>query len=121
MPPTKINLTDAAASLTKHWSPKVLGDVSGHEIKISKLRGEFIWHRHEDADELFLVTAGTLLIKFRDGEVTLRPGDMLIVPAGVDHLPIADEEVITLVFEQAGVHKLGDKQHAEEAAPFRSA
>lgn len=111
MPPTKINLNSAADSLAEHWQPKVLGTVSGHEIKISKLLGDFVWHHHADAYEMFLVTAGTLLIKFRDGDVTLNTGEMLIVPAGVDHLPIADEEVATLVFEKAGVHKLGNMEN----------
>jgi len=109
MPPTKTNLSDAAAGLPEHWSPRVLGDVSGHEVKVSKLLGEFVWHHHDDADEMFLVLRGELLLKFRDGDVTLSPGEMLIVPAGVDHLPVAEEEVVTLVFEKAGVDKLGDK------------
>ena len=120
MPPQKINLSDAAAALDQHWTPRVLTAVSGHEVKISKLSGEFVWHQHDDADELFLIVSGTLRLRFRDGEVTLNPGEMLTVPAGVEHLPIADEEVVTLVFEPAGVNKLGDKADSPEGAAFLS-
>ncbi len=118
MPPTKTNLNEATKTLTTHWSPKVLTTVSGHEVKISKLKGEFVWHKHDDADEMFLVVTGELLLKFRDGDVTLTPGELLTVPAGVEHLPIAEEEVVTLVFEKVGVNKLGDKADAPEAQSF---
>jgi len=118
MPPHKINLTDAAANLTNHWSPQILATVSGHDVKISRLKGEFVWHTHDDADELFLILRGTLTLKFRDGDVTLHEGEMLTVPAGVEHLPVAEEEVVTLVIEKTGVNKMGDKANTPEAAAF---
>ena len=118
MTPQSINLAEAARALDKHWSPRVLTTVSGHEVKIPRLKGEFVWHKHDDADELFLVVSGTLRMKFRDGEVTLSPGEMLTVPAGVEHLPIADDEAVTLVIEKAGVHKLGDQATSADARRF---
>lgn len=106
--PAKVNLHDKLATFTEHWTPKILGELNGQLVKVAKLCGEFVWHRHEHEDELFLVVAGALTIRFRDGEVTLAPGEFVIVPRGVEHLPLADEETHVLLFEPAGTRNTGE-------------
>ena len=95
----KINLAQKLALFTEHWQPRVLGDVNDSQVKLAKLKGEFVWHRHEAEDELFLVVRGRLLLKFRDGEVALGPGELVIVSRGVEHLPVAEEETEVLLVE----------------------
>ena len=95
----KINIEDKFSSFSDLWSPKVVGELNGQYVKLAKVKGEFVWHDHEDEDELFLVTKGKLLIEFRDGQVLLEPGEMCIVPRGVEHRPIAKEETHVLLFE----------------------
>ena len=95
----KVNLTDGLASIHDTWKAKIAGEVNGLHVKLAKLKGEFIWHHHEKEDELFLVVKGCLRMKLRDGEITIREGEFLIVPHGVEHLPIADEETHILLFE----------------------
>lgn len=105
----KVNLEAAFASFSDTWSPRIAATVDEYEVKLAKLDGEFVWHRHEDADELFLVTAGRLLLRFRDGDdVELGPGDLLVVPRGVEHLPVAPEESHVVLFERRGVRNTGD-------------
>jgi hypothetical protein len=84
-----VNLEDKFARFSEHWSPKILARLNDYHIKAVKLRGEFVWHKHDDTDELFLVTKGALVIRFRDREVTLGPGELLVVPKGVEHQPVA--------------------------------
>lgn len=95
----KVNLADGLASICDHWKPKIAGEINDFHVKLAKLKGEFIWHHHEKEDELFLVVKGCLRVKLRDGDVTVREGEFLIVPRGVEHLPIADEETHILLFE----------------------
>jgi mannose-6-phosphate isomerase-like protein (cupin superfamily) len=97
--PSKVTLATALALFSDHWSPKVIGEVNDAQIKLAKLKGEFIWHHHEHEDELFLVLAGRLTMRFRDRDVVLDPGDMIVVPRGVEHLPIAEEECHVLLVE----------------------
>ncbi|MGH7822843.1 MAG: cupin domain-containing protein [Candidatus Binatia bacterium] len=104
----KVNLDGKLALLTDYWSPGIVGELNGQDVKLAKLRGAFVWHRHENEDELFLVLRGRLRIQFRDGEVTLDPGDMLIVPKGTEHRPVADDEVHVLLFEPAGTVNTGN-------------
>lgn len=113
----KINLAEAAATITETWRPQMLGEVSGHAVKLAKLHGEFVWHQHEDADEMFLCVAGSIRIELRDGAVTLDVGEMLIVPAGVEHRPVAEEEATVLLFERAGLRNTGDVEDARLTAP----
>ncbi|HZS45708.1 MAG TPA: cupin domain-containing protein [Blastocatellia bacterium] len=87
---SKINLSEAFASFSDCWSPKVAGDINDMQIKLAKLSGEFIWHHHDLEDELFLVVSGRLLMRFRDKDVYVDPGEFIIVPKGVEHLPIAE-------------------------------
>jgi mannose-6-phosphate isomerase-like protein (cupin superfamily) len=106
--PAKVNLSEKLAAFTEQWTPKVLGELNGQHVKVAKLLGEFVWHHHEEEDELFLVVKGELTIRFRDGEVTLAPGEFVIVPRGVEHLPVAEKEVHVLLFEPAGTRNTGD-------------
>ncbi|MCW2559986.1 MAG: cupin [Mycobacterium sp.] len=91
-----------------HWSPKVIARLNDYEIKVVKLKGEFVWHSHADTDELFLVIDGNLTIQFRDGAVSLGPGQLFVVPRGVEHCPRADGEVAAMLIEPAGVVNTGD-------------
>jgi mannose-6-phosphate isomerase-like protein (cupin superfamily) len=95
----KLNLSDAFARFDERWSPRIAGEVNDAHVKLVKLEGEFVWHRHEHEDELFLVVAGRLTLRLRDGELELGPGELAIVPRGVEHLPIAREETHVLLFE----------------------
>jgi mannose-6-phosphate isomerase-like protein (cupin superfamily) len=95
----KVNLARAFASFTDTWSPKIVGDVNDAQIKVVKLIGEFVWHRHEAEDELFLVVSGRLLMRFRDREIRLQPGEFLIVPHGVEHQPVAEQECQVVLIE----------------------
>ena len=108
MPPEKINLADKFDRISDHWSPRVAATLNGQQVKLAKLLGEFVWHRHEFEDELFLVIKGELTIEFRDGGVTLGEGEMLVVPRGVEHRPVAAQECHVLLFEPAGTLNTGD-------------
>jgi mannose-6-phosphate isomerase-like protein (cupin superfamily) len=104
----KINLAEKFALIHEHWSPKIVAELNGQHLKLARLKGEFVWHRHPAEDELFLVLHGELMIRFRDGEATLREGEMIVVPAGVEHLPVAVEEVEVLLLEPASTRNTGD-------------
>ena len=108
MPVTKINLGQKLSEFTDHWKPRIVGELNGQQVRLAKLLGEFVWHHHETEDELFLVLKGRLRIAFRDGEVMLEPGECCIVPRGVEHKPIADEEVHVLLFEPASTLNTGN-------------
>lgn len=95
----KVNLKEKLALIGEHWSPKAIGAVNDFHVKLVKLKGEFVWHAHEREDELFLVLSGRLRMQFRDGEVLIEPGELIIVPHGTDHRPVADEEVHVLLLE----------------------
>src|SRR5436190_13774694 len=99
MPPGKIDLEQAFASFAELFSPRIAARVNDYALKLGRARGEFVWHKHDDTDELFMVHKGTLTIRFRDGDVTLAPGELLVIPRGVEHCPVADEEVELMMFE----------------------
>jgi mannose-6-phosphate isomerase-like protein (cupin superfamily) len=105
---TPVDLEEKLSTFSEHWAPKVVARLNDYEIKVVKLRGEFVWHSHDDTDELFLVLDGTLVLQLRDGDVTLRPGQLFVVPRGVEHCPIADGEVRAVLIEPAGVVNTGD-------------
>jgi len=111
MPPAIVNLTRAFASFSDRWSPKVAGEINDMQVKLVKLQGEFVWHQHEHEDELFLVSKGVLTLKFRDGDVHLRAGEMIVVPHGVEHCPVADEECEILLFEARTTLNTGDVEN----------
>ena len=113
----KISLADKLAQIREHWRPKLIGELNGQEVKLVKFRGEFVWHSHEGEDELFLALRGRFRIEFRDRTVELGPGEMVIVPRGVEHRPVAEEEVEVLLFEPAGVRNTGNVEHATLTAP----
>jgi mannose-6-phosphate isomerase-like protein (cupin superfamily) len=100
MPPmAAVNLKAKFGQFAEHWSPKIVGEVNDCHVKLVKLQGEFVWHHHDAEDELFLVIQGSLLMRFRDKEVRVEAGEFLIVPHGVEHLPVAEEETHVLLLE----------------------
>lgn len=107
--PDVIRLQEKFDSFTGHWQPKVIGELNGQHVKIAKIIGEFVWHQHEHEDELFMVTQGTLLMRFRDGEQRIGVGEIIIVPRGVEHLPVAETgEVWIMMFEPVGTLNTGN-------------
>lgn len=104
----KVNLRDKLARFDTHWDPKIVGELNGQQIKLVKLKGDFIWHAHESEDEMFLVVSGSLEMRFRDRSVTVNEGEFLIVPRGVEHCPVAQNEAHVLLFEPAGTVNTGD-------------
>ena len=106
----KVNLAKKFGTFDEQWSPKIVGELNGQCVKIVKVQGEFIWHHHDVEDELFLVVKGRLLIQFRDRDVLLEEGDLIVVPAGVDHRPVAEEEAHVLLFEPQTTLNTGNVQ-----------
>ncbi len=104
----RITLDDKFSRFTDHWSPKIIAELNGQQVKLVKFSGAFDWHAHADEDELFLVHRGEFRMEFRDRTVTLVAGDMLVVPRGVEHRPIADHEVEVILFEPASTLNTGD-------------
>lgn len=102
-----INLRAAFARIDTPWQPRIAGEVNDMHVKLVKLEGEFVWHHHDAEDELFLVVAGRLLMRFRDREVWIEPGEFLIVPHGVEHCPVAPDECEVLLFERKGTLNTG--------------
>ena len=113
----KVNLAEALAGITEHWRPQVVGSLNGQEVKIVKFQGEFIWHQHEHEDELFLGVKGRFRLEFRDRSVEIGPGDFIIVPRGVEHRPVAEEEVEVVLFEPADTRNTGNVVHETFTAP----
>ena len=105
---TPINLTRKLNMFSDHWSPKIIAQMNDYHFKLVKLKGEFVWHKHVDTDEVFLVIQGAMRIDFRDGSVELRAGEMFVVPKGVEHKPWAEKECHVLLVEPAGTVNTGD-------------
>lgn len=108
-----INIAEKLASIDEHWSPRIAAELNGQAVKLARLSGEFIWHHHDDEDELFLVIKGTLKMCFRDREVTLSAGELIVVPRGVEHKPVADEEVEVMLFEPLSTRNTGNVEGHE--------
>lgn len=108
MNPVPVRLADKLALLAERWSPRVVAELNDYQFKIAKLKGEFVWHRHPETDEAFLVLEGRLAIELRDGRVEMGPGDLYVVPKGVEHRPVAGEECAVLLVEPRGVVNTGD-------------
>jgi mannose-6-phosphate isomerase-like protein (cupin superfamily) len=104
----KVNLAEKFSRIDRHWCPKVVGELNGQHVRLVKIQGEFIWHRHDAEDELFLVVRGRFRMEFRDRHVELGEGELLIVPRGVEHRPVADEECHVLLFEPTGTLNTGN-------------
>jgi len=115
--PGKVNLAAKLALITEHWRPKVVGELNGQEVKLVKIQGAFPWHHHEAEDELFLAVAGRFRIEFRDRVVALEPGEFLVVPRGVEHRPVAEEEASVLLFEPANTRNTGNIEDPTYTAP----
>ena len=104
----KVNLAEKFNLIKEYWSPKIAGQLNGQYVKLARLKGEFVWHQHPDEDELFLVIKGNLTIQLRDGDVALGEGEFFIVPAGVEHRPVALEEVHVLLLEPISTLNTGN-------------
>lgn len=112
----KVNLSDQFQQIHQHWQPKVVGDLNDQQVKLARLKGEFIWHAHDDEDEMFLVLNGQLLMQLRDQpDVVLNAGEFLVVPKGVEHRPVAEQEVQLLLFEPASTVKTGNQPEDSHA------
>lgn len=108
----KVNLAEKFSQISEYWKPYIAGELNGQLVKLDKLKGEFVWHHHENEDELFLVVKGSFRIEFRDETVSLKEGEFIIVPRGVEHKPVADEECWILLFEPASTLNTGNVDNA---------
>ncbi|MBZ5536457.1 MAG: cupin domain-containing protein [Acidobacteriia bacterium] len=113
----KTNIAEKFSLFADHWRPKVVAALNGQEVKLVKFKGEFVWHHHAHEDELFLVWKGEFRVEFRDHVVELAQGEMIVIPRGVEHRPVADEEVEVLLFEPAGTRNTGNVVDASLTAP----
>jgi mannose-6-phosphate isomerase-like protein (cupin superfamily) len=112
----KVNLREKLALFDAHWTPKIVGELNGQHVKLVKLSGEFVWHKHDDEDELFLVIQGVLKMQFRERSADVAAGEFIIVPRGVEHCPKTEEETHVLVFEPVGTLNTGDAGGDKTAA-----
>jgi mannose-6-phosphate isomerase-like protein (cupin superfamily) len=112
----KVNLRDKLALFSAHWKPKIVGELNGQLVKLVKFQGEFVWHHHDHEDELFLAVKGRFRMDFRDGQVWLEEGEFLIVPRGVEHRPVAEEEAQVLLFEPATTLNTGNVRNERTVA-----
>jgi len=103
-----LNLAEKLATFSEHWQPRTIGQFNGHDLMVVKAQGEFVWHKHDDTDDFFLVLKGRLTIELRDRAITLGPGELFVVPKGVEHRPVAQEEVHILLIEPSGTPNTGD-------------
>tara|TARA_B100000902_G_C27185986_1_gene851383 strand:- start:699 stop:1070 length:372 start_codon:yes stop_codon:yes gene_type:complete len=113
MPPKKKSIDVAAEKIDQYWDPYIIAELNGQHVRIAKLKGEFVWHSHQDADELFYVLSGELAIEFRDGNVKLAEGEIIVIPSGVEHRPVAEQETLVLLFEPADTVNTGSAQPNE--------
>lgn len=107
----KVNITEKLALFNDHWNPRIVGELNGQHVKLVKFKGEFVWHQHAGEDEMFLVLEGNFTMEFRDRSVQLSKNDFLIVPRGVEHRPVANEEVSVMLFEPANTLNTGNVQN----------
>lgn len=114
-----VNLAEKLATFSDHWSPRIVSMFNGHEVMVVKFQGEYVWHAHADTDDFFLVLKGHMRIETDEGTVHLGPGDLYVVPKGVRHRPVADEEVEVLLIETAGEPNSGDSTEREPATKVR--
>ena len=112
----KVNLAEKLGRFSEHWSPRTVATFNGHDVMVVKVLGEFVWHRHADTDDFFLVLSGRLTIGMREGEVSLGPGELFVVPRGVEHRPFAAEETHLLLIEPSGTPNTGDPATAAPRA-----
>jgi len=103
-----VRLSEKLDSFSDHWSPKIVAQFNGHDVMVVKVKGEFVWHAHADTDDFFLVLKGHIVIQMKEGDVRLGPGDLYIVPKGVEHRPVAEDEAHLLLIEPRGTPNTGD-------------
>ena len=113
----KVNFAEKFAAFSEHWRPKIIGSFDDYDIKLVKVEGDFVWHKHDDIDEVFIVMEGELDIDFRDGRQTLGAGEMIVVPRGVEHKPHASSECRMMLLERKGVVNTGDAETSDLTAP----
>jgi mannose-6-phosphate isomerase-like protein (cupin superfamily) len=106
--PHAVSLAEKLGTFSDHWSPKIVAAFNGHDVMVVKVKGEFVWHSHADTDDFFFVLKGNIVIQMRDGDVRLGPGDLYVVPKGVGHRPVAEEEAHLLLIEPKGTPNTGD-------------
>lgn len=116
----KVNLQEKFSLFYDYWSPKIAGEINDSHVKLVKLKGEFVWHHHDHEDEMFLVVKGKLLIKFRDRDVWLDEGEFIIVPKGVEHMPVAEEEVHVLLLEPKTTLNTGNQVNERTVSDLQS-
>ena len=107
----KVNVKEKFEKFSDHWNPRIVGELNGQQVKLAKLKGEFFWHSHEEEDEMFWIVKGNLKLEFRDRTVELQENEFFIVPRGVEHKPIAKEEVHVMLFEPASTKHTGKEKH----------
>lgn len=115
----KVNIKEKFDLFEDRWSPKVIGEINDSYVKAVKLKGEFVWHHHDDEDELFLVVKGSLVIKLRDGDIRLEEGEFVVIPRGVEHLPVADEEAHVLLLEPKSTLNTGSVTNERTVAELQ--
>jgi mannose-6-phosphate isomerase-like protein (cupin superfamily) len=113
----KVNLSEKLSQISEHWRPRVVGELNGQEVKLVKFQGEFPWHHHENEDEMFMAVRGSFNLEFRDRTVSVDPGEFVIVPRGVEHRPVAEQEVEVMLFEPANVLNTGNIVDEKYTAP----
>lgn len=113
MLPEKVTIADKMKQINDHWNPRIAGELNGQHVKLVKFIGEFVWHHHEHEDEMFLVIDGSFDMELRDKTVTLHEGDFIIIPRGVEHRPVAKEEVQVMLFEPASTVNTGNEINSE--------
>jgi mannose-6-phosphate isomerase-like protein (cupin superfamily) len=104
----KVNIKNKLSLFSDHWNPRIVGELNGQQVKLAKLQGEFVWHKHDNEDEMFLVIKGKLKMEFRDRTVEINENEFIIVPRGVEHKPVAEQEVQLMLFEPATTLNTGD-------------
>ena len=104
----KVNVNEKLKLIKSHWDPKIAGELNGQHVKLVKFKGEFVWHKHENEDELFYVIKGCFTMKLRDGEIEINENEFIIIPKGIEHCPVAEEEVSVMLFEPAGTLNTGN-------------
>ena len=114
---SSINLQEKLTKFSEHWSPKIIAQLNDYHLKLAKVQGEFVWHDHPETDEVFIVVNGHLDILFRDGKVSLSEGEMFVVPKGVEHKPVAEQECHILLIEPAGLINTGNAKDSTLTAP----
>ncbi len=107
----KVNLSEKFQLFLEYWSPKIVGELNGQQVKLAKFKGEFVWHKHDNEDEMFFIVDGTLKIEFREKTVTLNKGEFLIIPKGTEHKPVAENEVSVMLFEPATTINTGNTEN----------